>query len=68
MDGQYVITDLGKNHFIMNVNTQEELELERYAVWKLSGNVMKEVIEVSNDVEYLKSKYNLNEVFLFRSK
>jgi hypothetical protein len=64
---EYAITDLGQS-FTTDVDMVDyqgntTREIKRYAAWKIVGNVMDEVVESSNDVEYLKDKYNTETVY-----
>ena len=60
---KYVITDFGQAIELLDTNTGDPAEtIPRYGVWKTRGNVMEEVIETSDDLEYLKEKYNVTKV------
>lgn len=54
------ITDLGENQ--TSVIGEKEVTVGRYAVWSpLQGSKNHQVIEVGEDLEALKSKYNIPE-------
>ena len=58
------ITDFGKPLVMINNKTQVATELPRYAAWQPDEDRDKNnVVETSNDLEYLKSKYSTNAVF-----
>lgn len=64
---KYIIMDFGYNPELTNSQTGETITLERYGVWACNGNVVTDIIEVSNNVEYLKNKYEVNDVVLLKN-
>lgn len=60
IDSLYVITDVGESFDTKDEYTGEVLSLPRYGVWTTGDKG--EVIEISNDLESLKEKYNVTEV------
>lgn len=53
------ITDNGENLELTNQQTGEVMRLPRYGYWEDLGRQKPEVKELSDDLEYLKKKYNV---------
>jgi hypothetical protein len=49
----YVIIDAGSSIVLDN-----NITIDRYAAWETINKTITKVIETSNNIEYLKSKYN----------
>ena len=67
MKGLFIM-DAGYEHTIKWDNN-ETTTLPRYAVWIYSDSKGKpQVAEVSNDLEYLKAKYNCEKILTLKEK
>ena len=56
MSKEYWITDMGDSLDLFNGQGEKVGKLERYAVWAISVRQKPEVVEVSNDEQYLKER------------
>ena len=52
-----VIIDSGITDSAVNVDTGEEMTIDRYAAWNVVNNMVQDVIATSNDLEQLKTLY-----------
>jgi len=60
MNVNYWITDMGESLTIRNESGAKVGVLDRYAVWADSPRDKAEVVETSNDFQYLSEKYNVD--------
>jgi len=66
-EGKAFITDMGANQEIEDWESNETIVLERYAAWvplKDSGKHC--IVEVSDDPNYLRKKYNIDTHEIFQ--
>lgn len=57
--GKCFISDLGEDQVLENRN-KEKIVLGRYAAWApLPGGKSHQIVEISDDLETLKEKYNI---------
>ena len=62
-DSPYFITDMGHTQPVIDKRTGKTIfMLPQFGVWGDKGRGKPEVIESSNDLEYLKKKYNTEQV------
>ena len=70
-DEKYVISDMGEELIatsMIDEKKQPDIKIPRYGVWRLEGSTMKEVVETSNDLNMLKSKYHTDRVVKIKGK
>ena len=70
--GDYTIMDMGRS-YKLNIEMEGSdgrptKEIPRYAAWRMSGNIAKEVVYTSNDLKMLQKKYNVDDKHVFKIK